>query len=190
MGLRATIELESLGLPETTPTLDIPVDYDAGMFVFESTFMDNIDNLTPVDTGRLVGSIECSTESMSIECVANCEYAQYVEYGTIYMAAQPYFEPSIAAALNAAMPEWQEAYQEAQEEEQEQLQQMQAGGTDGLNEMIGGLLGQLLGSIINAFLGLLGAILDDMFTIHHDFGNSYHAKHTGNSYDVYDIDIF
>ena len=50
----------------------------------------------PVDTGRLRGSITTNIISTySGECGTNVEYAEYVEYGTRYQSAQPYFEPAV-----------------------------------------------------------------------------------------------
>nr|DAZ68155.1 MAG TPA: putative tail component [Caudoviricetes sp.] len=50
----------------------------------------------PVDTGRLRGSITTNIISTySGEVGTNVEYAEYVEYGTRYQSAQPYFEPAV-----------------------------------------------------------------------------------------------
>lgn len=50
----------------------------------------------PVDTGRLRGSITTNIISTySGEVGTNVEYAEYVEYGTRYQNAKPYFEPAV-----------------------------------------------------------------------------------------------
>ena len=50
----------------------------------------------PVDTGRLRGSVTTNIISTySGEVGTNVEYAEYVEYGTRYQSAQPYFEPAV-----------------------------------------------------------------------------------------------
>nr|DAN61009.1 MAG TPA: putative tail component [Caudoviricetes sp.] len=50
----------------------------------------------PVDTGRLRGSITTNIiSSYSGEVGTNVEYAGWVEYGTRYQSAQPYFEPAV-----------------------------------------------------------------------------------------------
>nr|WP_307776348.1 HK97-gp10 family putative phage morphogenesis protein [uncultured Cetobacterium sp.] len=50
----------------------------------------------PVDTGRLRGSITTNIISTySGEVGTNVEYAGWVEYGTRYQSAQPYFEPAV-----------------------------------------------------------------------------------------------
>lgn len=50
----------------------------------------------PYDTGRLRGSITTNIISTySGEVGTNVEYAGWVEYGTRYQSAQPYFEPAV-----------------------------------------------------------------------------------------------
>jgi HK97 gp10 family phage protein len=59
--------------------------------------------ICPVDTGRLVASIEGEVDpsSMAMRLSAGDEaevnYAGYVELGTRYMAAQPYLRPALTA---------------------------------------------------------------------------------------------
>lgn len=58
---------------------------------------------TPVDTGQLRGSIysEVGEEgtSMYSDIGPSTNYAEYVEYGTVYQRAQPYAEPGWEAAV-------------------------------------------------------------------------------------------
>jgi HK97 gp10 family phage protein len=51
----------------------------------------------PVDTGRLRNSIaiELDEDRLSGSVGTNVDYAPYVEFGTVHMAAQPYLFPSI-----------------------------------------------------------------------------------------------
>lgn len=50
----------------------------------------------PVDTGYLQNSIRSSrTGAGSWRVEAGAEYAAHVEYGTRYMAAQPYLRPAL-----------------------------------------------------------------------------------------------
>jgi HK97 gp10 family phage protein len=51
--------------------------------------------LAPVDTGRLRASIDRRIEGRTAYVGTNLDYAPYVEYGTRYMRAQPYFEPAL-----------------------------------------------------------------------------------------------
>lgn len=52
----------------------------------------------PVDTGRLRGSIttefKSSNSNPKAEVGTNVEYAPYIEYGTIKMAAKPFLNPA------------------------------------------------------------------------------------------------
>lgn len=50
----------------------------------------------PVDTGNLRNSIRTTFENGGMTGVVstNVEYAAYVEYGTRFMAAKPYFTPA------------------------------------------------------------------------------------------------
>jgi len=53
----------------------------------------------PVDTGRLMGSIEVKNQvktatGASAEIGPNTDYESYVEYGTSKMGAQPYMRPA------------------------------------------------------------------------------------------------
>lgn len=52
--------------------------------------------LTPVDTGHLKRSIiiTMSEGGLKAEVKPTADYAPYVEYGTRYMAAQPFVRPS------------------------------------------------------------------------------------------------
>lgn len=57
----------------------------------------------PVDTGRLRGSITTETgaerDSVYSDTGPTANYAEYLEFGTIYQRAQPYAEPGWQAAL-------------------------------------------------------------------------------------------
>lgn len=104
MGLYVEFSVYDLGFIESTPNLGISPPYSEGCKVFVDTFLEVSKALVPVDTGFLQSSLEAGTEGL--ECWANtdCEYAEFVEYGTWCCGAQPYFEPAIEAALDAAMP--------------------------------------------------------------------------------------
>lgn len=53
----------------------------------------------PYDTGNLRRSIQLDITDggMTAEVTATAHYAQYVEYGTRYMRAQPYMKPAFNA---------------------------------------------------------------------------------------------
>lgn len=48
----------------------------------------------PVDKGRLKGSITTKTQGIEAEVGTNVEYATFIEYGTVKMAAQPFMTPA------------------------------------------------------------------------------------------------
>ena len=62
----------------------------------------NAKNLAPVDTGHLRRSIKSDVSNnltgIKGEVNANVEYAIYVEYGTVYQTAQPFFFPAFKKA--------------------------------------------------------------------------------------------
>ncbi len=108
-----------------TPILHKPIDYSEGLQVFCDTFMEVSTAYCPVDTGYLRSTLTADNDGISwAECYTDCEYAQYQEYGTWCMPAQPYFERAVEAAFEEATQYWQIAIDEAMEEEQDELQAM------------------------------------------------------------------
>ena len=162
MGLLAEFTMDDLGYADSTEELGIYIDYSYGCEVFAATFLEVAQDLVPVDTGYLMGSIDAKATSDGCTCITKCEYAQYVEYGTCYMRAQPYFEPAIEAALDAAIPLWDEAVEEAMEEEEELLEEMERaerasrGGRNPISssqsKSFTGMIGNFLGMIFGAFI--------------------------------------
>ena len=138
MGLRCTVDpVNGLGYPPETPSLGLYIDYGDGCDAFLDTFFDIVYDLCPVDTGELISSIDGFTDGEGVEVYADADYAQYVEYGTSKMEAQPYFRPAIAAALEIANRDWQEAVDEAMEEESQILAEL-SGEKDEEEEEEGG----------------------------------------------------
>ena len=117
MGLMAKIDLKDLGFYPFTLKGKIEVNYSGGFKVFEKVFSDTISALCPVRTGNLIESITCDTGEMEANVKTLCEYAQYVEYGTWCMEAQPYFDAAIENAFYKAYDVWVEDYEAALEEE-------------------------------------------------------------------------
>ena len=117
MGLFARVDLETLGFYPYTLKGEIDVNYTHGFSVFEEVFSDIISGLCPVRTGNLIDSITCDWGDMEIYVETLCDYAEYVEYGTWCMEAQPYFEAAVENAFYEAYDAWVEAYEEALEEE-------------------------------------------------------------------------
>lgn len=151
MGLRCAFDIQDMGYNMFTPQLGIEPDYSEGFEIFAETFLEVATDLVPVDTGNLMSSINVDADDISVVCEADCEYAQYVEFGTYKMAAQPYFIPALEAALQEAKPAWDDAWDEALEEEQEELAAMEQeseGEEDGGGGLLGGLLGLVFAAVV------------------------------------------
>lgn len=125
MGLYAEIDIVGdWGFPSDVTGGDdeigyesVSVDYSRACRVFVSTFMEVATELVPVDTGYLRSTINADTDGFSFcYAEATADYAQYVEYGTWCMMAQPYFEIALEEACAAAGIEAQNAVNLAQEE--------------------------------------------------------------------------
>lgn len=109
--------IEDLGYPEYEigPNGDpVYYDYSAGCEIFCAMFLSNVMQRCPVDTGYLLYSINAKPTRQSMRCWTNCSYAQYQEYGTVYMRAQPYFQPSLYAAYDIALMVWEEEFDNVQ----------------------------------------------------------------------------
>ena len=148
MGLRCTVDpVNDLGYPPQTPSLGLYIDYGDGCDAFLDTFFDIAYDLCPVDTGELISSIDGFTDGEGVEVYADADYAQYVEYGTSKMEAQPYFRHAIAAALEIANRDWQEAVDEAMEEESQILAELGGEEEEDEEEGGGGLTGLAMGAL-------------------------------------------
>ena len=162
MGLLCEFDvINDFGYMESTEEYNIHPDYSEGCQVFVETFLSVSRQLVPVDTGYLRSTLEADCDDTSCRAETDCEYAQYPEYGTWCQAAQPYFEPALAAALEAAAPYWDQAVDDANAEEEmlleeeEEEQQMMAERGGGRNMGMGfGRGGGLAG-----FLGMILAVL-------------------------------
>lgn len=91
-------EIEIDDVDFETPVIDASPILEA----FMTNFMTSINILCPVDTGYLLSTCHVTGGGYTAYCEAGAEYAQYVEYGTSRMSAQPYFEPSIEEGIIAA----------------------------------------------------------------------------------------
>lgn len=113
MGLRVRFTPQQLGYPLKVSqemfgqVMEVEVDYSFACMAFVETFLENALALVPVDTGYLRSTIDAGADMMTWECWAHAEaeYAEYVEYGTSHMRAQPYFEPALEKAMDA-FAEW------------------------------------------------------------------------------------
>ena len=169
MGLFAEFDVISdFGYLDMTEEYCIIPDYSEGCQVFVDSFIKYSRQMVPVLTGYLRSTLTANCSDTSCSAETDCDYAQYVEYGTSYMGAQPYFEPALEMALLEAEPFWNQAEQDALMEEQmlaaeeEMMQQamMQSAGRGGGDRLGPQGAGQLNFSSFGAFIGsLLGMLL-------------------------------
>lgn len=73
-------------------------------------------SLCPVDTGALQRSIDITVEDFTINCNAGEEYASYVDGGTRYMDAEPFFENPINDAFSGFQQKLEDEIQSSLDE--------------------------------------------------------------------------
>lgn len=180
MGLICDVSNGDYGLPDSTPILGIYIDYSEGWQQFANAFLESAYADVPVDTGNLLNSIDAEPRDDGCTCRADAEYAQYVEFGTWKMDAQPYFIPALYAAEDVASPLWEDALNAALEEEEAELAAMEAeeafnssrgGGSyresenkegiaTGAATLVGSFIGALIMAVVNVFI--------NEFIVYHD----------------------
>ena len=89
------------GYPEFGEII-VNLDYSPACEVFINTFLNWAVSFVPVDTGFLESTIEAGTDGDTCWAEAWADYAQYVEYGTSIMSAQPFFEDALETACGDA----------------------------------------------------------------------------------------
>ena len=136
------------------------VEYDSQIGAALGQFQNEARALCPIRTGNLVSSISGGASSEGFTAQAAADYAEYVEYGTWKMSAQPYFvEPFqmagescaeaiqtqlqevLAEAQAAARLELNENYAIEKEAAYEEFRAGMAGGVDAATFM--GLMAEL-----------------------------------------------
>lgn len=184
MGLYASFSLS--GFPDEVSTdfngeeLSVPIDYSPAYETFVETFMSVATTLVPVDTGYLQSTINAWADEDSAEAEATAEYAQYVEYGTWKMAAQPYFEPALQqaqqAAIEVAIELQDEANEMLQDMMEEVLEEFMAEFSDG--SFLGDVGSMLLGG---AFLLLMFPILVNVYGIMQELSQPFQNTYSNGS---------
>lgn len=182
MGLRGTV---SVGLPTTTSIYHRDIDYRDAVLEAIDEFMDAATSDVPVDTGTLQASISCDEQYMGFTAYADTNYAEYVEYGTYKMEAQPYFTDnleSVAEELHANCVQiWQDAEKEDQQQYKAEIQaRMQE--AQRLGALDGSLIEMVLSSILIGLLNGLLSIIQDMFSMRN--GDNTDDSDKGYSADV------
>jgi HK97 gp10 family phage protein len=78
------------------------IETEADLWAFGMTAQNLARLYAPVDTGRLRSSIQVTrgrdATGPFLDIGTNVSYAAFVEFGTRYMAAQPYLRPALAVA--------------------------------------------------------------------------------------------
>ena len=153
----------------------VQVDYSEAFAAFADAFYSYATDLVPVDTGHLQSTISSSSDDWSMTAEASAEYAQYVEFGTWKMAAQPYFIPALEYAWGETSDAFQQAVQDAIDEAEARLAAMgasQGGAESGFSMGLGGFLGALLGAVFIGLMHVLGDMLSGGTQITYDGGSS------------------
>ena len=114
MGLLCEVDVADWGLPDD-------LDYSKPLQDFVDAVINDAQANCPVRTGYLRSTIGDGAIVSQTYCSipVSCEYAQYVEYGTYKMEAQPYFEPAIEMYLDDLANACCDIVAESQEEEAE-----------------------------------------------------------------------
>lgn len=100
--LYCDIDVESLGYKYRTPSLHIPIKYDANKFrEMADVFVANARSTCPVDTGFLRDHNDAHADQGGVEMWSEATYSVYQEYGTSRMRAQPWFESSVQLAVES-----------------------------------------------------------------------------------------
>lgn len=98
--LYCDVSVESLGFPQYTPLMNLPIMYDESKFKeMGELFVGYARSTCPVDTGYLRDHNDYSADAGGIEMWSEAFYSAYQEYGTSRCRAQPWFESSIMSAL-------------------------------------------------------------------------------------------
>ena len=137
-GMPQEVTASDIGYPEYDDELDpVEIDYAGAIGHMCETFMRVATELVPVDTGYLQSTIHTEAGGTYAEFFAEAEYAQYVEYGTIKMGAQPYFQPALDEALEVFITEAMLAYKMAAQQMQAMLQDIMAAAMETVATMMG-----------------------------------------------------
>ena len=163
MGLYAEFNVGDYGLVsniETTVADLVPIfinmEWAPACEAFVKTFKEEAIKLVPVDTGYLRSTIDAGTDGYRCWAEASAEYAEYVEYGTWRMEAQPYFEP----ALKKAMQAFWKVVEDIQDQEKANIADKVSMELDA---MMGSITDFVLMVMIMLIITLIITIIDEIF---------------------------
>lgn len=124
-GFSHQLEASIPGYPEFGE-ITVNLNYSPACEVFVNTFIDLATSSVPVDTGFLESTIEADTDGDTCWAEAWADYAQYVEYGTSKMSAQPFFEDALETACSDAFFVAADIFRKGCEEIEDWLEATQA----------------------------------------------------------------
>ena len=111
MGLYCELNIaRDWGFPLETAWGSGSIYYAEAIAAYTQMIYNEMINNVPVDTGYLRSSLKWSSNNEGFVIETDCDYAEYVEYGTCYMDAQPYFEQAIDKYAENLFNELQQIY--------------------------------------------------------------------------------
>lgn len=163
MGLLCTVDMIAMGFPDVLEAhaadeslVSVEVEYGEALEAFVETFISSATSYVPVDTGYLQSTIDGECDEYTAEVWADAEYAQYVEFGTWKMAAQPYFVPAVEEAWQVCLEIAGEIINEAEEELTEILEEIAEAVASEMSVAMEELGFSEFGSFV---MGLLGTVI-------------------------------
>lgn len=191
MGLYAYVDLEDAGFETVLEAEDargaiqtVEVDYSTAIGRFVATFMEIATDLVPVRTGYLRSTIKAQVLGpVQAECIADCEYAEYVEYGTYRQDAQPYFTPALEQAYTQLLSDAGEARSQAMETLEQILNGIAAAtqaafldaGYGDIISTVAGIANALLFGLLFMPIAFIAMEMESIFTLDHKYGDSIYS---------------
>lgn len=188
MGLYAYVDLEDAGFETELEAEDargaiqtVEVDYSTAIGRFVATFMQIATDLVPVRTGYLRSTIKAQVLGpVQAECIADCEYAEYVEYGTYRQDAQPYFTPALEQAYEQLLADANGARSQAMETLEQILNGIAAAtqaafmdaGYGDIISTVAGIGNALLFGLLFMPIAFIAMELESVFMLDYKYGDS------------------
>lgn len=186
MGLYAEISVDDIGPDELTDEefgVSVLVDYSMALQGFIETFISVATSLCPVRTGYLCSTIGAGCDADYAYVEATADYAQYVEYGTSHMEAQPYFEPALEAALAVLGEMAQEALNEAQGMLEDIVQSLVDEMMSSVSQSMGGGFGGFMGGLFASMF--LMAVMFPIALYAYGIADTFNFSGSSGSYDTF-----
>lgn len=163
MGLYVEFDVGDYGLVSETEALVadmvpifINMKWAPACEAFVKTFKEEAIKLVPVDTGYLRSTIDAGTDGYRCWAEVSAEYAEYVEYGTWFMGAQPYFEPALKKAMQAF-------FKVVEDIKDEKKAELAKNVSSQLEDIMGSIVDFFLIALIMVVIIFITAIIDEIF---------------------------